>query len=304
MPLIHQIPTKDTIRAEDLMPHSAGGLVYACDFYVVDAEKGESVPAGYQTDWLINVDHHAATDRMRERISSTTLAIAHVKQFGPVSGQAVIIINHADCDSVLGSRILSGDLEALDIYNVAAVAADHTGEENEIADLLQALDIDGFKDHNISYRNLQLYLDGGINKLEPAVQKALERRHSERCKASELVTGGKFTDIGCLSYSVLTEKIAGELFLPFLEKAYVIMTASPHGYISGHWNIKVRLGNNAPKGLSLKNIDLTCFDSGYDGRWNAGSNKRANGTKRSPDVYASNLAIAINSQLELLTRVT
>ena len=54
--------------------------------------------------------------------------------------QAVVVINHTDCDSILSSGIVSGLLDALPAYGRAALAADHTGEENAIADTLQALE--------------------------------------------------------------------------------------------------------------------------------------------------------------------
>ena len=300
MSLIIQLPTTNRIQANDLAEHSLGGLVYACDFYVDDAEKGTSVPGGYQTDWLVNIDHHAATVRMREKISSTSLAIDHVKMFGPVSMPDTILINHTDCDSILCSRIMSGDLEPLEIYNEAAIAADHTGEENEIADLLQALDSDGFKDHDLSFKNLQLYLTGGKQNLGQDVQMALDKRLNKRRSAYELVAGNNFSDIGCLTYAVLTEKTDGELFLPFLKKAYVIMTASPHPDGNDTWITKIRLGSCAPKELSLKDIDFSVFDQKYSGRWNAGSNNRGGGTPVSPDEYAQKLSVAINAQLSLL----
>ena len=300
MSLIIQLPTTDRIQANDLAEHSLGGLVYACDFYVDDAEKGTSVPGGYQTDWLVNIDHHAATVRMREKISSTSLAIDHVKKLGPVSKPGTILINHTDCDSILSSRIMSGDLEPLKIYHEAAIAADHTGEENEIADLLQALDSDEFKDHELSFKNLQLYLTGGKQSLGQDVQMALDKRLNKRRSAYELVAGNGFSDFGHLAYAVLTEKTDGELFLPFLKKTYVIMTASPHTDKKDTWIIKVRLGSCAPKGLSLKDIDFSMIDQKYSGRWNAGSNNRGGGTPVLPDEYAQKLSVAINAQLSLL----
>jgi hypothetical protein len=67
-----------------------------------------------------------------------TLAIQHVTNVGVPT--CAVVINHTDCDSVLSSGTASGHLEPLKEYGVAAIAADHTGEENDIADLLQALD--------------------------------------------------------------------------------------------------------------------------------------------------------------------
>jgi hypothetical protein len=232
---------------------------------------------------------------MRKKISSTSLAIDHVIKFGPASSPDIVLINHTDCDSILSSRIIAGDLEPLEIYNTAAIAADHTGEENEIADLLQALD--DFKDHDFSFECLQMLLNGNTQKLIPTAQKALNARHIKRRIAYELVADRRFMDIGCLSYAVLTEKIDGELFQPLLKSSFVNMIASPRAGETDIWDIKLRLGEAAPESLSLQDVDLSEFDSGYSGRWNAGSNKRGGGTKLPPDLYAEKLLEATNSHL-------
>jgi hypothetical protein len=295
MSIIKQLPTTGKTEINELETHRTSGLIYACDFYITDSEKGESVPGGYQTDWLVCVDHHAATDRMRKKISSTTLAIEHVRAFGPVRSPDVVLINHTDCDSILSSRIMAGDLEPLDIYNAAAIAADHTGEENEIADLLQALD--DFKDHDFSFRCLQMFLDGERLNFDKAAKNALDIRLMKRSIARDIVSGNKFIEIGCLSYAVLKERIDGELFQPLLKQSYVNMAASPRVGEFDVWDIKIRLGESAPEELTLKDIDLSDFDPKYSGRWNAGSNKRGGGTKLTPDVYAEKLLQAINTQL-------
>lgn len=53
---------------------------------------------------------------------------------------AVLIIDHLDRDSILSSGILLGRLPPDPRLSEAAITADHTGAENDIADLLQGLD--------------------------------------------------------------------------------------------------------------------------------------------------------------------
>ena len=79
---------------------------------------------------------------MRKHISSTTLANKYVTERGPLNNSYAVIINHTDTDSILSSLIMSGKLKPHDEFDMAAIAADHTGKENIISDLLQALEDD------------------------------------------------------------------------------------------------------------------------------------------------------------------
>ncbi|MEI8355475.1 MAG: hypothetical protein WCG31_05215 [Deltaproteobacteria bacterium] len=289
MPSIIQLDTSTQYTPGDFDKYRSNGLVYACDFYISGSEEWDSVPGGYQTGWLVSVDHHGSTERMRRQISSTTLAIEHVRRFGPATQSDTVIINHTDCDSILSSRVLSGDIEALDMFNDAAIAADHTGDANEIADLLQALDTEPFRKHEISYVNLQLTLDGKRDLYDPYIRKALDARLAKRDEACALVSHNRFVRSGHLAYAILTEKIDGELFIPFIDEALLIMTASPCPVDVNRWIIRLRLGKSAPAGMSLKNINIGSFDRKYSGRWNAGSNNRAGGTSLNPYNYAERL---------------
>jgi hypothetical protein len=125
---------------------------------VSGAERWDSVPGGYADGRIVNVDHHAPTSRMAQPISSTNLALERVRAVGLPSGDTRLVITHTDCDSVLTAGILSGRLDAEDRYGDAAIAADHTGEPNEIADLLQALD--GRRDVELSLASLAAHEAG------------------------------------------------------------------------------------------------------------------------------------------------
>lgn len=55
----------------------------------------------------------------------------------------------------------------------------------------------------------------------------------------------------------------------------------------GAWDVKLRLGQAAPKEWTLHSLGVFNFDPAFGGRWNAGSNSRADGTTVPPDEYAA-----------------
>ncbi len=52
------------------------------------------------------------------------------------------------------------------------------------------------------------------------------------------------------------------------------------------WDAKFRLGQAASSEFFLPDV-LDPIDAGYDGRWNAGSNKRAGGSELSSEEYVA-----------------
>lgn len=134
MPLTNRVETEEVL---DLCP---SGEIFACDFYLTGAETWAEKAWGFQRGLVTNVDHHAPVARMRQHLSSTNLALLRVRQEGVVAAGSHIVLNHTDCDSVLSAAVLSGAVEPSDELGVAAIAADHTGEPNAIADLLQTVD--------------------------------------------------------------------------------------------------------------------------------------------------------------------
>lgn len=245
------------------------------------AETFEARPWGYEDGRLVNIDHHAPTARMRQRISSANLALQYVDENGVTGPQDTVVLNHTDCDSVLAAAIVRGDVEPLEMLGQAAIAADHTGEENAVADLLQALDEE--RDYYYSLQNLRLLLEG--KPLEARAQAALAGRHAKRRKAEELVRAGAFTVQNGMAWAEVDDTIDGELFPALLPQAVLIAMFSPREGEAGKWNARFRLGNAAPPGLSLAAI-ITAVDAGYSGRWNAGSNKRTGGGTLAPQEYA------------------
>src|SRR3989338_4798283 len=130
---IQLIPCKSIIASDEFKKRP----LCICDFYLQGCENGTRDTKAIWFDNIINIDHHAPLADFEHFISSGNIAIEYVKRYGPT--QLPIVINHTDCDSVLSSAIMAGRLPPEAQYGEAVIAADHTGEENKIADLLQSL---------------------------------------------------------------------------------------------------------------------------------------------------------------------
>jgi len=196
--------------------------------------------------------------------------------------QAIVVINHTDCDSILSSGIASGRLDALPAYGRAALAADHTGEENAIADALQALE--PWRDVELSFATLRAVESGAP--LREQAREALARwRHKRDCAAHYAAQGTVASD-GLMAFGILDGEIDGIFFPPLPPDAVLILLAVPKPNEFGCWLMKLRLGARAPEGFTIHDLHITDFDRAYGGRWNAGSNARASGTTIPPARYA------------------
>jgi hypothetical protein len=298
---IRLIENRERVEARRVLEVDREKDLIACDFYVEGIERASGFVGGYRDGRIHNIDHHAPTVRMRRPVSSTNLALAaHAEMALPAPEFSLILISHVDCDSVLTAGILSGRLAPDERYGAAAIAADHTGEENDIADLLQALDVEqsrrGTRDVEYAFANLERWQARAT--LEESANAALETRRRRREAAEVLVRSGKFQRIGRVHVAELDDAIEGEFFPALVPEATAIVLASPHLDNPTRWQCKVRLGIGAPDGLSLSDVDITGFDPAYGGRWNAGSNRRGGGTPLPPEEYAANL----NAALERLIR--
>jgi len=306
--------TTNRIASSDILALHARADLLACDFYVEGIEHGEEVPGGYRLGRILNVDHHAPTPRMRRRISSTNLALELVEAGGAEPGEdAVVVVNHIDCDSVLSSGILAGRLPPDPRFGEAAIAADHTGEENEIADLLQGIDAEitrrtgstrrTLRDYEFAIENLERLLVAGHQRLDDLAKDALEARLRKRGEAEALVSRGGFQKAGPLYFAVVDEPIEGELFFKLLPDAAVIMLANRLSGERPRWQVRLRLGEAAPRGLALFDLGIPDFDPNFGGRWNAGSNRRRDpvtglrGTDLDPEEYASRLVERLMDRL-------
>lgn len=270
------IKEKRIIKMSELKSLFPRKKIVVCDAYVEDIENIEGTinkKFGFITGNIIVVDHHAPQERFEKIVSSTNLAVEYVKEFGTADKDMLTIINHTDADSILSSLIVRGILLPEKIFEEAAIAADHTGEENQIADLLQALKRE--RDIKLSVRNLQLLL--GSETLEPKALTLLEERYKERQEAKKIVNSKKFQKIGRITYVYLKKSINSAFWPSLIPDAQVILTF--HKGDHGNLIARTRLGMTAPKGLALNKIGINEFDPDWGGRWNAGSNRRSGGTK-------------------------
>ncbi|NOQ56166.1 MAG: hypothetical protein GQ477_05175, partial [Nanohaloarchaea archaeon] len=238
---IELIDEKSVYTYSELKEKFQDSKLCICDFYVQGAEDGELSDEGITYEDVLNIDHHAPIEQMHKHISSTTLAIDYVRKYGILSSYHKIIINHTDCDAVLSSMIMTGVLEPSDKYNTAAIAADHTGRENKISDLLQALQ----ETRDLPFIMENLYHILNDEKIETKAEILLEDRKKSRKKVKQLVDAGAFSEYNDIYYIKLEEKIESELVPEYLPDAKLVILASPMPAGSEKkWEIKVRLGKN------------------------------------------------------------
>lgn len=299
------LPLRNGITTADIEAACHGDCtVYACDFYLQGAERWRLEAGGLRLGRILNVDHHAPIPFMEAPITSTVLAYAHLTESDGADTAdrgPCVAINHTDCDSVLSSAMLMGYLPADPALVRASICADHTGEADPVAELLQALDEGRQGDRNAaqyheSLRNLHAMRSG--SSLEPMAMTAIARRRERQAKARQMVDAGGFSRSGAVALGISSREIDGAFFPALLPEATVIMVASPHPEVPARWTVKLRLGRAAPRGLTLHRLRVTDWDSNFGGRWNAGSNKRGGGTTLSPDRYAAALAKRIDAVVD------
>lgn len=264
--------------------------LYATDFYVSGCEGWVPRPWGWEIAVgerrMFCVDHHAQDPKFYRRVSTGPLAIDYINANGIVPEGSDILLNHTDCDSVLSALMLCGDLQPLAKFGEAAIASDHTGEKNEIADLL--LGLDSLRDFELSYRNLHRLLRG--EPLDEIAYVRLARRESQRKRAAELVASGAFERFGKVFFTVLAEgeSIPGEFLPAKLPEAWVIVFQRTND--AGQVEARMRLGLAAPAGVTLFSLGLEELEPAFGGRWNAGGTSRAGGSTVPPRVLAQQLA--------------
>jgi hypothetical protein len=271
--------------------------IVACDFYVDGAEEAEAVLGGYSLGRVVNIDHHADTPSMKRSVSSTNLALDRISELGADPEGSTVVISHADCDSVLSAGIVSGHLDPDPRFGVAAIAADHTGEENAVADLLQELENLraiaklGPADQQVEvlYRfdAVKRLIEDGEDSLDDRSSTAIAERRRKRSAAASFSENGLTVSDG-LVFGLPGEKLDGEFFPALVPSAIAILLMTKRN--SSHWDAKIRLGLGAPEGFDLNSIGINEFDPSFGGRWNAGSNARNGGTPMNPSQYRDELA--------------
>jgi len=273
-----------------------GHELYVLDFPLIPSEKtqhvlsseGELLGFRHINSSITNLDHHIDNPAMWRRISSVNLATEYVREYGNVQGDTVVI-HHTDPDSVCSSIILVGtQLLGQDVIAThpqlikelvkAGNSADHTGEENDIADLLGAIEVK--RDYHYSIRQLQRLLLGEA--LDMQASELMSMRRQEREAARQLVADGALEDMGNgVMYAQFDHAIRAEFFPALLPEATAFVLASPIS--KDLWQIKTRTGLSAPEGLVLNRLDLPSTN----GRWNALATKRSGGwSGHDPREYA------------------
>lgn len=237
--------------------------------------------AGYWCDHgVISVDHHVPGPEAMQHRSSANMALDWVNAWGPVPARwPRIRVSHCDADSVLAAGILSGALSPHARFGKAAIAADHTGRENGIADLLQSLQHWDVGRIYESFYYLSLLLKkGGEKNLPLYAEAALSARRAQRQLVRQIVDSGTFVHKGAGVYlGILEKNIDGELMPVLLPEASVIVIAfrmlGPDG--KQVWGVKTRTSLGFPLGTSLLAAGLP----GWGGRGNAGATIRNGGTE-------------------------
>ncbi|MDX2261287.1 MAG: hypothetical protein SFU84_06275 [Gemmatimonadales bacterium] len=267
----------------------------ACDCYVEAIEHhGSPVEWGWRYGPHENIDHHAPVDAMARLVSSANLALVRVARLGTASPDTRVLLTHTDCDSILSAGIVSGRIPPLLHYGDAALAADHTGADHPVADLLQA--IQDRRDVEYAFEMLAC-LEGG-RPLPPDAARLLDARRRKRDDAASAVAQGRFEQLGeGIWFAGFSGETDGEFFPALLPEAQLIVVGvrHPDPARANPWAIKVRRGLGMPDGRDLRHLELTRYDQAYGGRWNAGSNKRGGGTGLEPRVWAEGLRRRVSS---------
>ncbi|MFC1723385.1 hypothetical protein ACFL0V_04550 [Nanoarchaeota archaeon] len=250
--------------------------ICVCDFTVLGCEKGEVGRYGVKYEGLLIIDHHMPHDFMKKHISSATLAMNHVQKFGALSDDYLVLVNHTDADSVLSMMMMIGLIPPDERFNQAALSGDHNGEENELGDLLQA--IQNERDLLFSVRELYEFLNG--NKPSERAQKLIDAREEDRVRVRGWIKEGRFKEVEGIQYIIVDTKVEMELLLPEFPDAKVVMLFVKMEDGSGRWEVKIRLGVKTT-GIALNELGLPVFG----GRWNGGGTKRRGGTDIEPEDY-------------------
>lgn len=267
--------------------------IFTTDFLVESSHRSPIITpdgrlAGYWCDdGVISSDHHGPESEVKKQTSSAVMILAMVQSYGSVPEiYGSVLGTHKDTDTTVSTGMASGLLPPDPRFAEAAIAADHTGAVNDIADLLQAIqDMGDLGDIAFSFYCLNILLTKGEMVLPEEAQTALQVRRAEREKLRQIVEGGGFVHQGSgVYYAELQKRIDGELLPALLPSASVIVVAYP---IAANkipedlreqglklYEVKTRTGSQFPAGASLQDLNLP----NWGGRWNAGSTGRHGGT--------------------------
>lgn len=269
----------------------------ATDFLLTDIVNAseitdsEGVLLGWAYPNLHLIDHHARDSRMRRQVSSTNLAIRYMQDRLADERGHQAIITHTDTDSILSSLILAGYITPNEeIFGKAALAADHTGEENMIADTLMALK--DLRRVDLSATCLRRVLNH--EELPAYAIPLVTERRASRKKAQEIVNREQYRIFpkGVI-YIISDQTISGELLVPLFPYAQAVILASPLPVDNSLWEVRVRAGICFPEGASLLDADIEQLNWG--GRWNGGNTRRKGGYEGQPEIFAERLSKYLES---------
>lgn len=281
-------------------------LMYACDFTIDGIERFEK-DGYFQREKIINIDHHSESPNFKRYISSANLAIQFVKNHPDFLVDTRVLTHHVDCDSVLSTAIMSGVLQPEERFGVAAIAADHTGEANNIADLLQGIEsaMSGeASEKSTSEQNLSKYLYSleqlqnllTGKELDEKAKEFLARRLEKRELLQNLIAHDQIKYVGeneeVAYMETDQEKFDATMLIGLLPNTKVIFTTRQ--VEEGKTIVNARLGKAIKTGTDLRDI-MNAINEPFGGRWNAGANRRKGGT----DSSAEDIAIKIAEYLKI-----
>lgn len=304
------LPEKSVVTYEEVeaaRAESGADILYACDFCIENIEPFEK--EGYfEEGQVINIDHHSEPMNYKRHVSSANLALEYIKNHPDFLQGSKALTHHTDCDSVLSTALMSGIIEPDERFGIAAIAADHTGMANEIADVLQAVkdgpDGDGGekatpednkRKYLYSLGQLQNILSG--KELDSKAQELYKKRLEERELLRNMIDGGRFQVVGeggeIVYLESEQEKFDATLLIGLFPQAKVIFTARQGS--DGKTIANVRLGLAAPNGTDVRDI-MTAIGEPFGGRWNAGANRRKGGSNYSAKEIAEKMVAYLQTQ--------
>lgn len=284
-------------------------ILYACDFLIAGIEKYEK--DGY-FEWgnIINLDHHSdATSLMGKQITSTTMVIDYLKKHpGLVVPPSSVSTHHSDCDSTSATLILNGIIppELYPMFAEASIAADYTGKANTLGDLMQAMKhgpsgVAGqnasakfnAEKYNFLVRNLQAFLNEGIDAIEPEARVLYDRHLGQRAELRQMKEAGEYESVGENEEVVYIEtdpnaKFDATMLVDIHPTAKVIFTYFKQstknektGEITEGYVINARAGQDVPVGFDIRKV-MKEIGEPFGGRWGGGANKRKTDGRGTP----------------------
>lgn len=250
---------------------------------------------------ILNVDHHNPAASQTPLFSTTHQVISAVQEgiLNPGGEDQIALVNHDDSDSVLALLLaIHGQVPApiIELFAQAAEAADHTGEPNQLVNLIDAFYRTFDLPHLVPLINALMYdqelvfpnPETGQKFAEYEQQPEVIRKYLQDITSNrQSEHGGGFYDqasrILCLepkNNSINTIRIfpiTEQLSLP----VSIIMMSSPLDAQKSRWKISLRAGNAFPQGMTLEQLAarLQLQTYGYGGRRDAGGLGRHTGGK-------------------------